>query len=122
MRSLLCVAAFCRGAPNPRWARGPESGGGRRGVDVPAQLALPATRGARAALLLTRLLALLVCGLGALVLLGWRFDVPQLTEALPSLLSMKPNAAAGVLAGGFALLCFTFRTLRPVARLIGFCL
>jgi hypothetical protein len=35
---------------------------------------------------------------------------------------MTPHAALGVLAAGIGLFCFTFRALRPLARIIGFAL
>jgi PAS domain S-box-containing protein len=73
----------------------------------------------RVSVLLARLFALFACAIGALVLAGWHFDLSAAEHGLPDFRSMAPNAAAGVLAGGFGLLCLTFRVLRPIAWLIG---
>jgi PAS domain S-box-containing protein len=88
-------------------------------AEVPAKLALPAPRAERMSLLLARCAALIVIAIGALVLGAWRIGTP---DALPGLAGMTPNASVGTMAAGLALFCFTFRPLRPVARLLGFAL
>jgi len=62
---------------------------------------------------------MLVCAIGGLVLLAWYIPLPQLIDLLPGLAGLSPSGAAGILAAGVALFCFTFRPLRLVARLIG---
>ena len=47
--------------------------------------------------------ALLVAGLGALVLLGWGLRFPLLTTFHPAFISMKANTAAGFVLAGLAL-------------------
>ncbi|HMK42483.1 MAG TPA: hypothetical protein VK451_13090, partial [Methyloceanibacter sp.] len=88
-------------------------------AEVPAKLALPAPRAERMSLLLARCAALMVIAIGALVLAAWRIGTP---DALPGLAGMTPNASVATIAAGIALFCFTFRPLRPLARLIGFAL
>jgi PAS domain S-box-containing protein len=73
-------------------------------------------------LLLARCAALMVIAIGALVLAAWRVGTPGVAESLPSLAGMTPNASVATIAAGIALFCFTFRPLRPLARLIGFSL
>jgi PAS domain S-box-containing protein len=73
-------------------------------------------------LLLARCAALMVIAIGALVLAAWRIGTPGVAESLPSLAGMTPNASVATIAAGIALFCFTFRPLRPLARLIGFAL
>src|SRR5689334_340752 len=73
-------------------------------------------------LLLARCAALMVIAIGALVLAAWRVGTPGVAESLPSLAGMTPNASVATIAAGIALFCFTFRPLRPLARLIGFAL
>ncbi len=85
-------------------------------------MALPAPRATRIALLVARVFALLAAAIGAFVLLGWQFDMPSLTELVPDLATLKPNAAAGIIVAGLGLFCLTYRGIRPVARLIGFAL
>ncbi|MGH6867032.1 MAG: sensor histidine kinase, partial [Methyloceanibacter sp.] len=87
-------------------------------IEVPAKMALPAPRGAQLAVLLARTAALLVCAVGALLLAGW-LEVHTLTNGLPDLASLSPNAALGILAAGVGLFSFTFRSLRFLARIIG---
>ena len=60
--------------------------------------------------------------MGGVVLLGWQIPDPELSQALPGLANMTPHAAVGILAAGIGLFCFTFRALRPLARVIGFAL
>jgi PAS domain S-box-containing protein len=48
-------------------------------------------------------LGLLLGALGALVLVGWRFDIAVLKSVFPGLVSMKPNTALGIMLGGVAL-------------------
>lgn len=91
-------------------------------AEVPVKMALPAPRAERMSLLFARCAAALVCAIGGIVLLGWQLPIPRLTHALPSLISMTPDAAAGILAAGVALFCFTLRPLRPISRMIGFAL
>jgi PAS domain S-box-containing protein len=91
-------------------------------AEVPAKLALPAPRAERMSLLLARCAALMVIAIGALVLGAWRLGIPGGAGTLPGLAGMTPNASAGTIAAGVALFCFTFRPLRPLARLIGFSL
>jgi PAS domain S-box-containing protein len=64
----------------------------------------------------------MVIAIGALVLAAWRVGTPGVAESLPSLAGMTPNASVATIAAGIALFCFTFRPLRPLARLIGFAL
>ena len=73
-------------------------------------------------LLLARCAALMVIAIGALVLAAWRVGTPGVAESLPGLAGMTPNASVATIAAGIALFCFTFRPLRPLARLIGFAL
>ena len=91
-------------------------------AEIPAKLALPAPRAERMSLLLARCAALIVIAIGGIVLTAWRLGLPRLSEALPGLAGMTPNAAAGVMAAGVALFCFTFRPLRLLSRVIGFAL
>ena len=56
------------------------------------------------------------------MLAAWRIGTPGVAESLPSLAGMTPNASVATIAAGIALFCFTFRPLRPLARLIGFAL
>ncbi|MGV1015466.1 MAG: PAS domain-containing protein, partial [Methyloceanibacter sp.] len=88
-------------------------------ADVPAKMALPAPRNAHISVLLARLAALVVCVIGGLALLAYSLSLTQLTEIMPGLASLSPNAASGLLAAGIGLFCFTFRGLRFIARLIG---
>jgi PAS domain S-box-containing protein len=91
-------------------------------AEVPVKMALPAPRAERMSLLLARCAAVVVCAIGGIVLLGWQLPIAQLTQALPGLVSMTPDSAAGALAAGIGLFCNTFRPLRPISRLIGFAL
>jgi PAS domain S-box-containing protein len=91
-------------------------------AEVPAKMALPTPRGARISMLLARTAALIVCVLGGMALVGWLFGTPQSAEPLPRLSTLTPEAAIGASLAGVGLLCFTFRVLRPLARLIGFVL
>ncbi|HZP10710.1 sensor histidine kinase [Methyloceanibacter sp.] len=88
-------------------------------AEVAAKLALPAPRAERISLLLARCAAVIVLAIGALALTAWRLGMP---DALPGLAGMTPNACVGTMAAGFALFCFTFRPLRPLARIIGLAL
>ena len=85
-------------------------------------MALPVPRAVRVALGLARLCALVVCAMGGLVLASWYFDLSAFDPLFPDLHSMAPNAGAGVFAAGLGLLCLTYRSLRPIAWLIGFAL
>jgi PAS domain S-box-containing protein len=85
-------------------------------------MALPVPRAVRVALGLARLCALVVCAMGGLVLASWYFDLSAFDPLFPNLHSMAPNAGAGVFAAGLGLLCLTYRSLRPIAWLIGFAL
>ncbi len=88
-------------------------------AEVAAKLALPAPRAERMSLLLARCAAVIVIAIGALALAAWRLGMP---DALPGLAGMTPNACVGTMAAGFALFCFTFKPLRPLARLVGLAL
>ena len=85
-------------------------------------MALPVPRAVKVALGLARLCALVVCAVGALVIASWYFDLSAFDPLFPNLHSMAPNAGAGVFAAGLGLLCLTYRSLRPIAWLIGFAL
>jgi len=85
-------------------------------------MALPEPRGAGLSVAFARLAAVLVCVIGEIVLAMWLHIIPGLDDALPSLAGMTPNAALGIIAAGLGLLCFTFRRLRVLARVIGFVL
>ena len=89
-------------------------------AEVPVKMALPAPRAELISLLLARCAALVVAIIGALILLAWQ--LPGLTGTLPGLASMTPAAAVGIIAAAVGLFCFTFRAIRPLARLIGFAL
>jgi len=91
-------------------------------TDTSAPIALPAPRGTGLSVAFARLAAVLVCVIGEIVLAIWLHIIPGLENALPSLAGMTPNAALGVIAAGLGLLCFTFRRLRLLARVIGFVL
>jgi PAS domain S-box-containing protein len=91
-------------------------------AEVQVRMALPAPRPERMSLLVARLAAFVVAGVGALILFAWQLTVPELTEAFPGLTSMTPAAACGFIAAATGLFCFTFRPIRPLARLIGFAL
>ena len=84
-------------------------------------MALPAPR-AEGVARLARFFAVVVCAVGALVFASWHFDLSAFDPLFPNLHSMTPNAGAGVFAAGLGLLCLTFRSLRPIAWLIGFVL
>jgi PAS domain S-box-containing protein len=73
-------------------------------------------------LLVARLAAFIVATIGGLILFAWQVADPALTEAFPGLTSMTPAAAMGFIAAAIGLFCFTFRPIRPLARLIGFAL
>ncbi|MGH6735794.1 MAG: sensor histidine kinase [Methyloceanibacter sp.] len=86
------------------------------------KIALPASRGAGLSIAFARLAAVLVCVIGEIVLAMWLRIVPGLEAALPSLAGTTPNAALGIILAGLGLLCFTFRRLQLLARVIGFVL
>ncbi|MGH6833415.1 MAG: hypothetical protein ACRECM_10425, partial [Methyloceanibacter sp.] len=88
-------------------------------AEVPVKMALPAPRAELISLLLARCAALVVAIIGALILLAWQLPG---TETLPGLASMTPAAAVGIITAAVGLFCFTFRAIRPLARLIGFAL
>ena len=73
-------------------------------------------------LLVARLIAFAVAAVGTFILLAWRLSVPDLTEETSELASMTPATAMGFVAASVGLFCFTFRAIRPLARLIGFAL
>src|ERR1700689_1745766 len=62
------------------------------------------------------MLGLLVVGIGALVLVGWRFDIAVLKSVFPGRVSMKPNTALGILLGGFALAILSREKVAAPAR------
>jgi len=90
--------------------------------EVAVRMALPAPRAERMSLLVARLAGFMVAMVGALILSAWQLSVPELIEAFPGLSGMTPAVAAGVIAAAIGLFCLTFRTIRPLARLIGFAL
>jgi PAS domain S-box-containing protein len=61
-------------------------------------------------------LGLLVAALGALVLIGWRFDVAVLKCVFPGLVSMKANTAMGMLLGGVSLAILSREKVAAPAR------
>ncbi|WP_156901893.1 response regulator [Azohydromonas australica] len=75
----------------------------------------------RSALRAARLLGGAVAALGGAVLLGWALDIPTLRHVLPGFESMKPNAAAGFVLCGAALLARALPPLRcrHLARALG---
>jgi PAS domain S-box-containing protein len=91
-------------------------------TEASTHIALPAPRAAGLSVAFARLAAVLVCLIGEIVLAMWLGIIPGLEQALPSLAGITPNAVLGVIAAGLGLLCFTFRRLRLIARLIGFAL
>jgi hypothetical protein len=64
-----------------------------------------------------RLCALFVCVLGEIVLAMWLGIIP--VGPLPSLAGMTPIASIGVIIAGLGLLCFTFRRIKFLGRLVG---
>jgi PAS domain S-box-containing protein len=91
-------------------------------TEASTHIALPAPRAAGLSVAFARLAAVLVCVLGEIVLAMWLGIIPGPQQTLPSLVGMTPLAALGVILGGLGLLCFTFRRLQLLARLIGFVL
>jgi PAS domain S-box-containing protein len=79
--------------------------------------ALPASEGAGVSVASARLVAVLVCVIGEIVLAMWLEIIPA--DSLPSLEGMTPLGAVGVILAGLGLLCLTFRRIRILARLIG---
>jgi PAS domain S-box-containing protein len=90
--------------------------------EVAVRMALPAPHAERMSLLVARMAAFAVALVGGLILAAWQMSVPELTDAFPAFASMTPAAAAGIIAAAIGLFCLTFRTIRPLARLIGFAL
>ena len=86
-------------------------------TEASTHIPLPATRGAGLSVAFARLAAVIVCVIGEIVLAIWLGIIPS--EGMPSLVGMTPIAALGMIAAGLGLLCFTFRRLRLIARLIG---
>ena len=91
-------------------------------AEVSVRMALPAPRAERMSLLVARLVAFVVATIGALILFAWQLSVPGQAETVPGLASMTPATAVGFIAASVGLFCFTFRAIRPLARLIGFAL
>jgi PAS domain S-box-containing protein len=91
-------------------------------TEASTRIVLPEPRAAALSVAFARLAAVLVCVIGEIVLAMWLRIIPGLEGALPSVVGMTPNAALGVIVAGLGLLCFTFRRLRFLARLIGFLL
>jgi PAS domain S-box-containing protein len=73
-------------------------------------------------LLVARLAAFIVASVGGLILFAWQIASPDLVEAFPALTSMTPAGGAGFVGAAIGLFCFTFRPIRPLARVIGFAL
>ncbi len=82
----------------------------------PADLACSAS-----ALWAARLLAAGLVVLGGTVLLSWKLDIEALRALQPGLVPMKPNAAAGFVLCGIALLALSLESprLRRLARVLG---
>jgi PAS domain S-box-containing protein len=97
-------------------------GRGRQVTEASTRIVLSEPRAAALSVAFARLAAVLVCVIGEIVLAMWLRIIPGLEGALPSVVGMTPNAALGVIVAGLGLLCFTFRRLRFLARLIGFLL
>jgi PAS domain S-box-containing protein len=79
--------------------------------------ALPASEGAGVSVASARLVAVLVCVIGEIVLAMWLEIIPA--DSLPGLEGMTPLGAVGIILAGLGLLCLTFRRIRILARLIG---
>lgn len=79
--------------------------------------ALPASQEGGVAVAFARLVAVLVCVLGEIVLAMWLGIIPA--DPFPSLAGMTPLAAVGIIVAGLGLLCLTFRRIRILARIIG---
>lgn len=87
-------------------------------TDVPQNLALPTPRGERVSIAFARVAAVFAFAIGSLILLAWRFQTPTIRHLLDQVSSMRPDAALGVLVAGLALFIFTWRHVRPLARLL----
>lgn len=62
---------------------------------------------------------LIAAAVGAATLIGWHLRQPILMQVLPDAVSMKPNAAAGLIAAGVAVNALTVPLLLPLARGLG---
>src|SRR5256885_216689 len=60
--------------------------------------------------------SLLVALIGALVLVGWMFDITMLKSVLPGLVTMKANTAIGMLLSGSALALLSLRKVSQPIR------
>ena len=81
---------------------------------MPADCAIP-----RWPTIVTRSAAAMSAALGAIVLVGWAFDVLILKSISPAFVSMKANAALGFLASGLALWLLYPQTVRVGRRRLG---
>jgi len=84
---------------------------------LPTSIAIPVSPASGVSVSFARLCALFVCVLGEIVLAMWLGIIP--VGALPSLAGMTPMAAIGVIIAGLGLLCFTFRRIKLLGRLVG---
>ena len=91
-------------------------------AEVPVRMALPAPRAERMSLLVARLAAFVVATIGGLILFAWQLSDSAPDRDLAGPRSLTPAAAVGIIAAAVGLFCFTFRAIRPLARLIGFAL
>jgi len=55
---------------------------------------------------------------GAMVLLGWMFDITTLKSVFPGLVSMKPNTSLGFIFSGLSLLFLNFKKSNPITQRI----
>ena len=82
-----------------------------------SKIVLPQSKTVQACETYARFAAVLVCVIGEVVLATWIGIFPE--SILPSVAGLPPLAALGVILAGLGLVCFTFRRIRFVARIIG---
>lgn len=72
-------------------------------------------------LLIPRIAGLFAVAIGALVLIGWQFQIEVFKSVMPAWVSMKPNAALCFMLSGTSLLLLSFDNLKTqlLARIIG---
>ncbi len=80
-------------------------------------IVLPQSKTAEGCEAYSRFAGVVVCLIGEIVLAAWLEILPG--RWLPSLGGMTPIAALGIILAGLGLLCFTFRRIRFLSRLIG---